>query len=221
MRKEFSQSKALTAVIILTTFVYILTSSIAFPVLCKPFFYAQIDGLHLEQRSGLSREQIETAYSEVVDYCIGARSDFAVGGLRYSESGKQHFVDCRKLFIFDLALFAASTALLIAWLLIKRKCRVECARILDRGPGFWGGLMALVSFAVIGGLGSINFDKTFVIFHSIFFPGKENWILDYRVDEVIKIFPEDFFMNCAIAIVALVIIQSLIFILCNRRKRVP
>ena len=213
MNKTINQSRGLTALVVIATFVYILTSSIAFPVLCKEFYYAQIGNLHIVERSGLSREQIETAYSEVVDYCIGARKDFAVGGLDYSEAGKQHFEDCRVLFILDLALLVISIAVLVAWVVIKRKGRVKCAGILGHGPGFWGAALELITFAVIGGLGSIDFDKTFVVFHSIFFPGKDNWIFDYRVDPVIKILPEEFFMRCAIVIVALILIQSLIIMI--------
>lgn len=219
MREGVHQSRVMTAVIALAVFVYILTSSIAFPILCKPFYYAQIGNLYLEQRSGLSREQIETAYSEVIDYCIGARKDFAVGDLPYSEAGKQHFKDCRVLFIIDLALLAMSIAVLVAWLLIKRKGRVECTRILRRGPGFWGAALELISFAVIGGLGSIDFDKTFVVFHSIFFPGKDNWIFDYRVDPVIEILPETFFMRCAILIVGLIIVQSIVIMIIDKKKK--
>lgn len=219
MREGVHQSRVMTAVIALAVFVYILTSSIAFPILCKPFYYAQIGNLYLEQRSGLSREQIETAYSEVIDYCIGARKDFSVGDLPYSEAGKQHFEDCRVLFILDLTLLAVSLAVLIAWLVIKRRGRIECARLLGRGPGFWGAALELITFAVIGGLGSIDFDKTFVVFHSIFFPGKDNWIFDYRVDPVIKILPEEFFMRCAILIVGLIIVQSIIIMIVDKKKK--
>lgn len=211
-------SKLMTVIMIAAVFIYILTSSIAFPILCKPFYYAQIDNLQLEEYSGFNREQIETAYSEVIDYCIGARPDFAVGGLNYSESGKDHFKDCRKLFILDLGLFAGSLLILIGWIVLNRFTSIRCARPGGRGAGFWGGIGELVIFAILGGLGSINFDKTFVIFHSIFFPGKTNWIFDPNVDVVINILPEVFFMRCAIVIVALIILQSLIFIIAGRKK---
>lgn len=213
-----SYSKTWTIVIIVAVFVYILTSSVAFPILCKPFYYAQIDNLRLEQKSGFSREQIETAYSEVIDYCIGARDDFAVGGLNYSEAGKDHFADCRKLFILDLGLLAASLIILIGWVLIRRLTRLRCAKLRNHGPGFWGALAELAIFAIIGGLGSIDFDKTFVIFHSLFFPGKTNWIFNPNVDVIINILPEVFFMRCAIVIVALIIVQSLIFIIADKKN---
>ncbi len=215
LNEQYHMSKCLAAVMIIAVFVYILTSSFAFPILCKHFYYAQIDNLKLEQVSGLGREQIETAYSEVVDYCIGARDDFAVGGLKYSDAGKDHFADCRKLFILDLGLLAGSLLLLLAWFLIHKFTRLRCADLRGHGAGFWGALIELIAFAVIGGLGAIDFDRTFVIFHSLFFPGKSNWIFNPAIDEVINILPETFFMRCAIVIVGLIIAQSVIVIIAS------
>lgn len=43
------------------------------------------------------------------------------------------------------------------------------------------------------------------MFHSIFFPGKDNWLFDPVTDPVILILPEAFFRNCAIAIVTVLL----------------
>lgn len=215
MKKEYRTSKLLTVIMILTVFLYILSSSIAFPILCKPFYYAQIDDLAIAETSGLSRAQIKTAYSEVVDYCIGAREDFAVGGLGYSEEGKDHFTDCRGLFLLDLGVLAGSLLLLVLWLVLRLFVPVRCVRPKNHSVGFWGALSLLIAFAVIGGLGAIDFDKTFVIFHRLFFPGKTNWLFDPAVDEIINILPETFFMRCAIVIVGLIVTQCLILIIAD------
>ena len=153
-----------------------------------------------------------TAYSEIVDYCMGARKDFSVGGLHYSEEGKAYFADCRVLFILDLAVFAVSAIILVVWLIIRNKLPVKCERPKNHGAGYRGALILLISGAILGGFGSINFDTTFVIFHSIFFPGKSNWIFDPEIDEIINILPETFFMRCAILIIVLIVFQSLLFI---------
>lgn len=216
--REYHESKVLTVIVAAVVFVYILSSSFAVPILWKGFYYAQIDSLNIEQTSGYSRDQIVTAYSEVVDYCIGARDDFAVGGMSYSDAGKDHFADCRKLFILDLGLLVGSIIVLLGWLVIKRITKLRCSRLRGRGPGYWGGLAELVIFALIGGLGSIDFDRTFVIFHSLFFPGKTNWIFNPSVDTVINILPEAFFMRCAIMIVGLIIVQSTVFMIACRRR---
>ena len=65
---------------------------------------------------------------------------------------------------------------------------------------FSSGAYTLGGFALIGGLVAINFDVAFEIFHKIFFPGKDNWLFSWYKDAIIRILPQDFFMNCAILI---------------------
>ena len=59
-------------------------------------------------------------------------------------------------------------------------------------------------------LAALDFDGAFTVFHSIFFPGKDNWLFDPVTDPVILILPEAFFRNCAIAIVS-ILCSSVVF----------
>ena len=166
-----------------------------------------------------SKEEIITAYDETVDFCIGLRREFSTGSLAWSESGRDHFVDVRGLFQLDLAAAALSGLALAAWLVIKRKAAVRPFRFRGRGPGFWGcaGLGAL--FLLVGGLAAADFQRAFVLFHALFFPGKDNWIFDARADQVILILPEAFFRNCAILILALIVLACAGVILADLRRR--
>jgi integral membrane protein (TIGR01906 family) len=74
---------------------------------------------------------------------------------------------------------------------------------------FSTGAFTLGGFLVIGGLAAINFDVAFTVFHKIFFPGKSNWLFDWNKDQIIRILPQDFFMNCAILILASIIVLCL------------
>lgn len=183
----------------------LLTGSIAVPILCRPFYYAHIGYLDLEEETGLSREEIKTAYNEMLDYCIGLDDEFSTGSLAWSESGKSHFTDVRFLFLLDFRVLAVSAVLLIALLIFAKVRKLRAARLLGRGPAFWAGAGLGVVFLVIGALAATDFDRAFVIFHSIFFPGKDNWLFDPEVDEIINILPETFFMDCAILILVVLI----------------
>ena len=61
-------------------------------------------------------------------------------------------------------------------------------------------------FVVVAALDTANFERAFVVFHQLFFPGKDNWVFDYRTDQIILILPMEFFRNCAILIVALMLV---------------
>lgn len=199
------QSKPLTILMSLLTALLVLTGSVAVPLLCRPFYYAHIEVFDLT-KYGVTVEQIKTAYDQMMDFCLGLRPDFAVGELAFSQSGMEHFADVKKLFLLDLWVLGLSLAALAIVLLVSRKKKISSAPILNHGPGFWGAVGLAGTFVVIGALAALDFDRAFVIFHSVFFPGKTNWIFDWRTDPIILLLPQDFFMNCAILILALVLV---------------
>lgn len=198
-------SKLLSLLTALATALLVLCGSIAVPILCRPFYYAHIQALSLPEYTGLSVEQIKQAFDEMLDFCLGLREEFSVGVLPWSESGRSHFADVRGLFQLDLLLLALSAAALIVLFLIARHKNLVPARLLGRGPGFWAAVGLGAVFLAVGALAASDFDRAFVIFHTIFFPGKTNWLFDWRTDPIILLLPEDFFRNCAILILALLI----------------
>ena len=67
-------------------------------------------------------------------------------------------------------------------------------------------------------LAALNFDGAFTVFHSIFFPGKDNWLFDPVTDPVILILPEAFFRNCAIAIVTVLLTVCIMLAVTGRKR---
>ena len=112
----------------------------------------------------------------------------------------------RGLFLLDLRVLKISVmalGFLLGWCMVGK---VRPHRFLDRGPGFWAAAGLGVSFLAVGGLAALDFDRAFVIFHSIFFPGKDNWIFDWQTDPIILFLPQDFFRNCALLILGLLLL---------------
>lgn len=205
------------------TALLVLTASIAAPLLCRPFYYAHIEALDLDGYTGLSVAQIKQAFDQVMDYCLGLRSDFAAGVLPFSQSGASHFADVRVLFLLDLWVAVISLAALVVLFVIGRKRKLTPAPLLGHGPGFWAAIGLGGLFLIVGGLAATNFDRAFVVFHSLFFPGKTNWLFDWRTDPIILLLPETFFRNCAVLILALLIFWCVVLIaadlLAQRRRR--
>ncbi|MCI8303419.1 MAG: TIGR01906 family membrane protein [Lawsonibacter sp.] len=198
-------SKLLSILLSVSIALAVLTGAIAVPLLCRSFYYAHIGPMELEGY-GLSRGEIKTAYDEMMDFCLGKRESFSAGVLPFSQSGADHFADVRGLFLMDLRVLAAALALLVTALAVCRVKRVRLHRFLNRGPGFWAAAGLGTSFLVIGGLAALDFDRAFVVFHCLFFPGKDNWIFDWRTDPIILLLPQDFFRNCAVLILALLLV---------------
>ena len=61
------QSKLLSMLLDVLTALAVLTGAVAVPILCRPFYYAQIGPLGLESYTGLTGDQIRQAYDEVLD----------------------------------------------------------------------------------------------------------------------------------------------------------
>ena len=214
-------SKALCALTAVFAALTLFTAAVAAPILCRPFYYAHIGPLELEARTGLTREEIRTAFDRVLDYCLGA-GEFSTGVLRWSESGKAHFTDVRALFLLDLRVLAASAAALAATLLFARFTGRTPARPLGRGPAFWAGAGLGGVFLTVGALAALDFDRAFVLFHALFFPGKDNWLFDPAADQIINILPQAFFRNCALLILALLALGCAALIVWDlRRPKAP
>ncbi len=208
------RSRLLSALLAAAIALALLTGSIALPIVCRPFYYAHIGALHLDERTGLSRAEIRTAYDEMLDYCLGA-PEFSTGVLKWSESGKSHFTDVRFLFLLDLRLFFAAAAAILFLIVLARLCRRSFSPLLGRGPCFWAGAGLGGLFLIVGGLAALDFDRAFVVFHTLFFPGKDNWLFDPDADEIINILPQQFFMDCAILILAVLVLGCAALILAD------
>lgn len=232
------QSYLWAILMIMAGIAFILSFSIAAPILIRPLYTARIDAMHLEEMSGLTKDQIVEAYNQVLDFCIGKTSQFSAGILPYSESGASHFADCRRLFILDFQVLAVSAALLLLNGLIhlfmdrkKRKAAGEAgrpsgsiavyqpARLGSKGWPFYSGLIMLILAAILGILSAIDFERLFLFLHGVLFPGKTNWIFDPDTDPVINILPPEFFLQCVIVIAVLLVGLSILFMLAGRTKK--
>ena len=213
------QSKLLTVILSVVTAGFILTASIAVPILLRPFYYLHVGPLGLEESTGLSREQIIQAYDEMMDFCTGRTDAFSTGVLPWSVSGRNHFADVRDLFLLDLRTAAVSGLLLLGWTLARRRSCVQPYRFMKRGFAFWGSVGLGSTFLTVGALAALDFSRAFVLFHTVFFPGKDNWLFDPRTDAIIRILPQAFFRNCAIFILLLMVSLCALGILWDIRKK--
>ncbi len=195
------RNKILTAVFILSLVLLLLTVSIGLPIYCRFFYYLQIKPLDIEGTSDLTYEQIRTAYDEMLDYLTLAWASFGVGELAYSPEGAAHFADCKVLFNLNLSIMIVSGAVVLLLSVLHLCKKIRICRPFGRSAGLLSAIIAVAVPVVIGLLALIaGFDKAFTAFHKIFFPGKDNWVFDWRVDQIITILPQEFFLNCAIFI---------------------
>lgn len=196
----------------------VLSFSISVPILFRPFYYIQINALELPQRTGWSEEVIREAYDQVLDFCVLGKP-FGTGQLAWSESGRSHFADVRVLFLVDFGVMAISAAVCSLLLILRLRGKFRFYLFGGRNPGFWAGILAAGLVLVVGALAALDFDRAFTVFHTIFFPGKDNWLFDPATDQIILVMPEVFFRNCAILIGAVLLICCVVLILSGLHRQ--
>ena len=234
--------KAARILLTILIILFVVSGAVALPLVVRSFYYSQIESLGIHEATGYTVEEAKEAYDEMMDYCMGKSEEFGTGKLAWSEEGKNHFDDCKMLFTLDKVLVVVSAIGIVACIAVAvgifgksqgdapGKSQGDSAqddilraeeftKSFARRSGFFAGIIMLIVGAVLAAIGASDFDAFFVKFHHTFFPGKENWIFDPAKDEIIKILPEEFFGNCAILIVSVIVLVSVILIVNYLRKR--
>ena len=212
------KTKLLSVLCAVCVVFFLLTAAIGLPIYIRPFYYAHIEAFDLPARSGYTAEEIRAAYDEVLDYLTLPGKEFSTGVLPHSVEGKAHFEDCKVLFDLNASILIGS-GLVLAVLFFMRK-KWGPYRIGKHSAYLWAAVLSVTAPIMIGCLAALDFDRAFVIFHSIFFPGKTNWVFDWYADQIIRVLPQEFFMDCAILIgVGLITMAVGILVWEGKRKK--
>lgn len=169
----------------------------------KPLYYMDMKLMNLSEKTGCSETEIRENYDALIEY----NSVFYDGELEFptlpmSETGKIHFEEVKQVFVFFEAILFPITLILSAiliWTLRKEE------------PLYlkWASYFMIGIPAVLGLLIAINWDRVFVLFHEIVF-NNDYWLFDPNTDPIINLLPDAFFMHCAIMILVLVVLFSVI-----------
>ena len=190
--------RMLSLLCMVCTVLFLLTAAIGLPIYIRPFYYAHIEACDLVRVSGYSETEIRQAYDEVLDYLTLPGREIGTGVMPHSADGRDHFVDCKGLFDLNAALLLGAGAVLAVLAAMRKKWGPY--RLGKRSACFWAAVLSVTAPIMIGCLAALDFDRAFVVFHSLFFPGKTNWVFDWYHDPIIRVLPQVFFRNCAILI---------------------
>ncbi len=178
----------------------------------RPLYYLDVRLLNIEANSGLAKAEILRNYNALIDYCSPFfGGDLVFPTLTASPSGLYHFVQVKQIFTFFY--FLGAGTLIIGIITIIRKTKAK-----DYSYLFASAIMSIVLPAILGILIALNFDRTFILFHKIVFRNND-WLFDPATDPVITILPEAFFMHCAVMIICIVILLSILFLVVYFSKK--
>ena len=180
-------------------------SIICIAVTCTVFFtglYAiETKKLNLDSVVGLSYDTLMENYRLLIRYqSIFYRGNLQLPNFIMSTSGRIHFEEVKRLFevIQVIAFIGVGYLLYISKKAIKLK---------DFLYFKWTSLLTVGLPSIIGLLASIDFDKSFILFHKIAFRN-DYWIFDEVTDPIITVLPESYFMHCFMLIIFLVLVMA-------------
>lgn len=178
----------------------------------RPFYYVGMERISSE--SGYSVSEIKENYDALIDWCSSFVSEeLSFPTLPASESGISHFHEVKVIFNLFFAMLFITPCFLAGLIYIQKKRKTYSYLIVSP-------IIACVLPLILGIASAINFNRVFVLFHEIVFRNND-WIFSTVTDPIILFLPERFFLQCAMIIVATVLLGSITLVsiyLVRRRK---
>ena len=167
--------------------------------------------------TGFETGQLAAVTGEILaDLVVGPPAfDVSLDGVPVlNENERGHMRDVRGVFAGFFLVAVISAAVLVALFLAARG-REARAR-------FWGRLertgIVIVVVTLVGGVaGMLLFDRAFILFHEIFFPGG-NYLFDPRTDRLVQLFPQQFWVDSTIGVGVVVIALATLLAFVARRR---
>lgn len=188
----------------------LISLTVVLTLACKPLYYLDIHALHILETTGYTISEIKANYDAVIDYSLSfGNAPLEFPTFPMSEGGRIHFEEVKN--IFNLFKYMAIFGTLTGAAGILRQRRKQSYGYLKLTA-----ILTVALPAVIGATVALNWDWTFAAFHELAF-NNDYWLFDPATDPVINILPDAYFLHCAVMILVLVILGSLICGLIYRR----
>lgn len=195
--------KALSILLSLILTLTLISLAVVLTLACKPLYYLDIHALHIPETTGYTISEIKANYDAVINYSLSfGNAPLEFPTFSMSESGRIHFKEVKN--IFNLFKYMAIFGTLAGAVGILRQRRKQSYGYLK--------LTAILTVSlpvVIGATVALNWDWVFGTFHELAF-NNDYWLFDPATDPVINILPDAYFLHCAVMILVLVILGSII-----------
>lgn len=187
----------------ISLFLFVVIFSVKIVLNFKALYYFDIKYLNIEKYTTLSKEEIKSLYDYLVYYVNSTNPiEFKPQLLPFSKEGITHFLEVKNLFI------RLNTILFICTILIICSICYGC-KYKDFSFLKWCSNLLLSICLLIIGAFTINFDKCFTFMHKLLF-NNNYWLLDPKTDPVINILPEEYFYHCALSMLFIIILCSIL-----------
>lgn len=212
MKASNYMSKTGSIILALFLSLFLISITVKVSLAFRQLYYYDIENLNIAKDYGMNKDTLIKNYNILIDYIQDKKmTKLSMPDFPTSKEGEIHFVEVKDIFMKFNTLFyitgIISVISIIIMLMNKRYLFLKYSSI---------GLIAIP--VVLSIPFAINFDRSFTVFHKIFF-NNDYWEFDPVRDPIINVLPQEFFMHCAILILVLIALFSLILFLCYRKLR--
>lgn len=132
----------------------------------------------------------------------------------FNQRETQHLADVRKIVgIFRIILYTVVILFLLLFFISLKMLKPKKSAIIFIGKVFlYGGMLTMLPAIILFFLINSNFQDAFESFHRLFFE-KGTYLFDPANEIIVKLYPEQLFMDLGMRIAKLIILSSLIIIL--------
>ncbi len=201
VKKTLTPTNLLVALI---GFLFLVCLSVVLVLNLRGIFYFDIDYLQLESETGYSKEVIRENYDALIDYnlLIKGLDKLEFPSFPMSDEAEIHFKEVKDIFVGMQVFFIVSGIALVFALFLKFRRRE------------YGSLRLIAVFSflipiVLGICIAVNWEALFIGFHKLVF-NNDYWLFDPVTDPVITILPDEFFAQCAVAILLILFLGGIL-----------
>lgn len=208
----YKRFKGLTTFLLsLSLALFLISLAVKTTLAFRQLYYFDIDYLNIAKNYGMEKEEIIKNYDILIDYLQDKKiTKLDMPSFPTSREGEIHFVEVKDIFMKFNTLLYITGLISLAGIIYNIK---------HKSFSFlkWSSIGLLAIPVVLSIPFAVNFDKSFTIFHKIFF-NNDYWEFDPVKDPIINVLPQEFFLHCAVLILVLIALFSIILYLSYRKS---
>lgn len=189
MKNNVVFKSAIAAIMTISTFFIIMGFSISYNSYDINYYMNNYRENNISEKTSIKEDGLKEISLDIIKYLKEGKEEYLNN--YFNEREISHMVDVFNLFQLMRTLIKIGAIFLVITIIIALK-RFGLRSLLN--SIIFGNISLILAMICLIGVISLNFGKSFIIFHELFFDN-DLWILNPETDLMINMLTEDFFMK--------------------------
>ena len=205
-----------TALFVIAVPLFLVTAAVTWAFNSPGVYRTGFEKYHVSSTTGITDADLLQVSADIRSYFNSTQEPlevrtrvFGVETELFNSREITHMRDVKRL-VQGVYVVAALSALYllaaVAWAVVRHRRR--SAEVLAR-RFLWGGSVTLALILAVGLFALVGFDTLFLKFHQLSF-ANDFWQLDSRTDNLVRLFPQDFWFDATIWVAIRAVVAALL-----------